>query len=218
MREKENTKACAYVYILYSCRHCPLPQSTMAPYIRRPLPLITARIEFELESPPALPTITPRMEFTPEHLSLRRGREGVPITNRHLQCDNQLPTQRRHEQESPLMVHSLGERSTQPAEESDSGLFDLSEPNADLSDPEGPPLPRLRRPEASNKIPKPPGEPGRPASGGFSLEDTLMKSHDWSKENLERLTVGAHLKPRRWPTFFTLFRRLCVQKRGRVST
>ena len=167
----------------------------MPPYIRRPLPLITARIEFELESPPALPTITPRMEFTPERLSLKRGRERGPTTSRQLRLDDQPPAQRRHERESLPMVCGLEERPVQPVEESDSGLSELSESNADLSDPEVPPLPRLRRPAVSNKIPKPPGEPGRPASGGFSLEDTLMKSHGWSKENLERLMVGTYLKP-----------------------
>jgi len=191
----------------------------MAPYICQPLPLITTQIEFKLESPPILPTINPRMEFTPEHLSLKRGRERGPATNRQLWLDNQPPVQHRRDQESHLMVRGLGERSAQPAKESNSGLSDLSESNAELSDSEVPLLPWLWWPEASNKIPKSPSEPGWPASGGLSLEDTLMKSHSWSKENLERFTVGAYLNPLPLANFsLSLCRRLCMQRCRRVLT
>jgi len=190
----------------------------MAPYIHWSLPLITTQIEFDLKSSPALLTITPCMEFMPDCLSLKRERERAPITDQHLRLDNQLPAQCCHKQESPSMVHSLEKRPAQPAEEFDSDLSDLSESNADLSDLEDPLLPQLQQLEASNKIPKPPSEPDQPALRGFSLEDTLMKSYGWSKENLEKLTVGTYMKPQYWLTFLGLLRRLCMQKHRRVWT
>lgn len=42
-------------------------------------------------------------------------------------------------------------------------------------------------------IPKPPGEPGRPSSGGFSLEDTLVDFHGWQKSKFDDLHVRASI-------------------------
>ena len=101
-------------YILQYICQCSLPQSTMAPYICHPLPLITAQIEFELKSSPALSTITSCMEFGPEWLLLRRGRENGPTINcnQHLQLEDQPPIQSHHKQETPPRVRSLGKASS----------------------------------------------------------------------------------------------------------
>jgi hypothetical protein len=53
-------------------------------------------------------------------------------------------------------------------------------------------FPRTARRRGS-KIPKPQGEPGRPGSGGFCVEDELVKTHGWSKEAVKRLTVSPWL-------------------------
>lgn len=46
----------------------------------------------------------------------------------------------------------------------------------------------LRTYRSASKIPKPTGEPGRPGSGGFCVEDSL-KMHEWSEESVSKLTV-----------------------------
>ena len=46
----------------------------------------------------------------------------------------------------------------------------------------------LLRNRSASKIPKPTGEPGRPGSGGFCVEDSL-KMHKWSEESVSKLTV-----------------------------
>lgn len=49
----------------------------MTTYIENHPPNIAARIEFKAKSPPPLPSITPRIEFTSEHLAVREdGSEG----------------------------------------------------------------------------------------------------------------------------------------------
>jgi hypothetical protein len=50
--------------------------------------------------------------------------------------------------------------------------------------------------EPGRKIPKPPGEVGRPGRGGYNLEHAMQ----WSPENLEKLKVC------RYPQLFTLFK------------
>lgn len=46
---------------------------------------------------------------------------------------------------------------------------------------------------ASNLIAKPAGEPGKPGSGGFSLENVLIKGHQWMKKDYEALYVCPEL-------------------------
>ncbi|KAF8222692.1 hypothetical protein L208DRAFT_1320870, partial [Tricholoma matsutake] len=41
------------------------------------------------------------------------------------------------------------------------------------------------------KIPKPTREPGRPGSGGFCVEDSLVKTHGWSEDSQETIQVEA---------------------------
>jgi hypothetical protein len=49
---------------------------------------------------------------------------------------------------------------------------------------------RLNRRSSRNlKIPKPTGEPGRPGSGGFCVEDSLIKTLGWSEDSVRKLTV-----------------------------
>ncbi|PPQ95087.1 hypothetical protein CVT25_002829 [Psilocybe cyanescens] len=41
-------------------------------------------------------------------------------------------------------------------------------------------------------IPKPVGEPGRPGSGGFNLEDILQNTYNWTKKDVETLLVRVY--------------------------
>lgn len=48
----------------------------------------------------------------------------------------------------------------------------------------------LQDPTASpTKIPKPPGEPGRPKSGGYCLLKILVETHNWSEQSVADLSV-----------------------------
>lgn len=41
----------------------------------------------------------------------------------------------------------------------------------------------------TSKIPKPPGEPGRPKSGGYCLLSTLVETHNWTEKSVADLLV-----------------------------
>ncbi|KAF8809199.1 hypothetical protein BYT27DRAFT_7094651 [Phlegmacium glaucopus] len=57
--------------------------------------------------------------------------------------------------------------------------------------------PALSQASPPNKIPKPPGEPGRPGSGGFCVETTLVDSHQWTKEAVDDLSDAVRAEARR---------------------
>lgn len=69
----------------------------------------------------------------------------------------------------------------------DSAAADADDSESDLSDVDSPSdIPNMQ--QASNspsKIPKPPGEAGRPKSGGFNLEEMLC----WPKEDFNTIQV-----------------------------
>jgi hypothetical protein len=45
------------------------------------------------------------------------------------------------------------------------------------------------RSASKTKIPKPTGESGRPGSGGFCVEDSLVKTHGWTEDSVKKLIV-----------------------------
>lgn len=136
----------------------------MKSYVKRHSPLITSRIEFRLGSPPPLPSITPRIEFTSERLSYSRRR----VVRKEITISGNSPKGR-----------------------GNSDNFGNSSPSNNLSILEEPAqaLPTLPHLLKRDKIPKPTGEPGRPGSGGHCIDTVLINSHNWSKEALEKLTV-----------------------------
>jgi hypothetical protein len=105
---------------------------------QRHLPLITPRIIFKRAAPPPLPTITPHRVFRPETFRRDTGDDGSGSDRESLH---------RHDQDQDL----------------DGGGQDNDDPR-DQSLPGETPTQAERVPvracPASNKIPKPPGEPG----------------------------------------------------------
>lgn len=129
--------------------------TTVTPYIERHRPLLTPRIEFKLAPLPPLPSITSRIEFTPERLARVQKGKGRAVNQRA----------------------RFGSVSGNDGDE--------------LQPVPGSSNSRDRSPRitSSNMIPKPSGEPGRPGSGGFSVDEVLMETHNWSKESVDKLMV-----------------------------
>ncbi len=54
--------------------------------------------------------------------------------------------------------------------------------------------PQIPCPPAQSSTPdlicEPPGQPGRPGSGGYCLEDVLRQTHGWSKSSIDRFNVS----------------------------
>lgn len=132
------------------------------PYVQKPHPLIAARIEYTLAPAPPLPSITPRIEFTAERLAYSQDVAGGS---------------------SATMVGHNDDNSLNHRPASDSSGDDSADDSAQPA--------RLNRRRSSRnlKIPKPTGEPGRPRSGGFCVEDSLVKTHGWSEDSVRKLTV-----------------------------
>lgn len=130
------------------------------PYVQRPRPLISSRIEFTMVLPLHLPAIRSRIEFTAERLTrMDRGVDDALELEHHRFMDDNLGAQTDAHSQSSASGPSI----------------------------QAPSIAKKNPPMAM--IPKPPGEPGRPRSGGFSVDDTLIKSHGWSKQSVEKLTV-----------------------------
>ncbi|PPR01214.1 hypothetical protein CVT24_006039 [Panaeolus cyanescens] len=146
----------------------------MDDFIIPPLPSITQRIDFVEEAPPPLPIITGRESF----YASSSWRSQSPIVQGF---PNRIPSE-----------------SVSQAFESVSSIFEnLEEPRSDDSGEEDHELGHSDVSSNSNNdhvpekatafklIPKPHGEPGRPQSGGYSLEQAL---NSWSQELLETVT------------------------------
>lgn len=135
----------------------------MPPYIRRHLPLITARIEFFPEPPRPLPAITARVEFNDAQLHLAADAQQSPekataaVVN---QSDKNVP---------PAATEKVVTATTATRENRGGSGGDRT---------------------TRTKIPKPSGEPGRPGSNGYSLEATMLEDYEWSKGTWEAVNVS----------------------------
>lgn len=76
--------------------------------------------------------------------------------------------------------------------------------------------PARRNLRSGGKIAKPPGEPGRPKSGGFTLE-TALKGIGWMRDDVEALTVCKILSSM-LPVTDPGNRRLSERQRGKSLT
>jgi len=132
--------------------------------ISRHLPLITNRIRFSSVAMAPLPIITSRV-----NLPLRR--VDVPSANRSPEERELTPSEDGKE-------HYPENKSTR-LDDGESELSELSELESEIDCDE--PL----RP--AQKIPKPSGEPGRPNSGGYSIEDALIS---WGKDEFGKVMVS----------------------------
>jgi hypothetical protein len=132
----------------------------MIPYVQKPRPLIAARIEYALAPGPPLPSITPRVEFTAERLAYSQTLAAANIPVEQEDGEDG-PRGQGGGPSGPVAGPSNAESSTRSS----------------------------RSRSSSSKIPKPSGEPGRPGSGGFCIDDVLVKTHGWSAESVAKLTV-----------------------------
>lgn len=132
----------------------------MTPFIQRHEPTITSRIEFQLAPPRLLPSITSRIEFTSDRLTCPEREDGRTSSDNEDQDRDVAGDQRPRWSRVP-----------------------------DTPDQ----TPSLRRPNLrvanASSIPKPPGEPGRPGSGGFCVDTELVKSSNWTRAAVQKLTV-----------------------------
>jgi len=110
-----------------------------------------------------LPIITPRVD--------------LPLLGVNTLLGNRNPTER---ELTPSEDGEEGSPENQPnVDDGESELSELSELESD-SDSDKPTRP-------VQKIPKPSGEPGRPNSGGYSIEDALIS---WGKDEFGKVMVG----------------------------
>ncbi|PPQ86292.1 hypothetical protein CVT26_004635 [Gymnopilus dilepis] len=138
-----------------------------APYVKKPLPLITPRIEFESTPRPPLPVLTARTEFSATELAVARVAVGPE------------PTILRRSTEQSRRVAFIDDRSPPILQ----AAPDLSTPPPSRSVSSSP----ARQMGGTSMIPQPRGEPGRPNSGGFSILEVLVDNYSWTVEEVQAL-------------------------------
>jgi hypothetical protein len=128
--------------------------------VKSHLPLITARIEFQLKELPPPPQITARRDLG-AHLRRQARRKSVPYS---------LP--RCTSEETPVRYQSIrfDLRSESPLSEMTEAESSGDEDNSDTP----------------NTIPKPKGEAGRSNSGGYNLKMAL----GWEEKRYSEFTVS----------------------------
>ena len=150
--------------------------------IRRHHSLITHRIPFEVQPLPPPPTIALRKNFQGALTkSTRKPARHLPalvpiaVSGRNTPAkSSRVENDARPEVQQTTIV---GDGAAADADDSESDLSDVDSPSD---------IPNMQ--QASNspsKIPKPPGEAGRPKSGGFNLEEMLC----WPKEDFNTIQV-----------------------------
>lgn len=167
-------------------------------YIERHHPLITPRIEFYIKSRPPLPRITARQSF---NVIDRPSSSEEPVT--HVEPPATVGSYEPPAGPYQPIGHSSQhtEPPYQPIEDSDQHIEPPHQPTmAATSDPSLDVHPqsqrqrlRFRSPTptagpSSHMIRKPVGEPGRPNSGGYSLQRALFDI-GWSEGDYENLKV-----------------------------
>lgn len=128
-------------------------------------PLITPRIDFRPAPPPDVPVLTTRIDYTPDHFKIGRLESSVA----------HQPSQLHRERSCTPELLSSVQRSRSPSEDGES--------QARLSAP--------AQPSTSALIFEPSGQPGRPGSGGYCLEDVLRQTHGWTKSSIDRFNVSS---------------------------
>lgn len=138
----------------------------MDSYLTQPLPLITPRVEFALQSAGNLPVITNRMDFTTLGLRMPNGNaHATPVNDNEsdIEVDNTSDIEM---DDLPLAASSLTRNQTYD------DFSSLSESEND---------------DQRQKICKPVGEPGRPKSGGYTLEKEIAS---WGSDTIAKVNVS----------------------------
>ena len=139
----------------------------MDSYLTQPLPPITPRIEFALQSAGQLPVITARMGFTTLGLKMPNGNaHATPVNDNKSDIEVDNSTSDIEMDDLPLAASSLTHNST------DDDFSSLSESENN---------------NQRQKIRKPVGEPGRPKSGGYTLEKEIAS---WGSDTIAKVNVS----------------------------
>ena len=139
----------------------------MDSYLTQPLPLITPRIEFALQSPGNLPVITAHMDFTTLGLKMPSGNAHMtPVNDNESDIEVDNSTSDIKMDDLPLATSSLTYHQT----------------NDDFSS-----LSESENNNQRQKIHKPVGEPGRPKSGGYTLEKEIAS---WGSDTIAKVNVS----------------------------
>lgn len=154
--------------------------------IERHQPLITARLVFAPKTFPPPPIIAARMEFPAFSIPQYRERSSTPDTpGERSSTPKRYATPKRTSMPSRRDANPVRKRRPRGTSvtfennmDSESSLSSLSD--EDDEDSEG------DREVSTSKIPKPPGEAGRPQSGGYNLQDKL----DWNDRTYESVVVS----------------------------
>ena len=136
-------------------------------YLTQPLPLITPRVEFALQPPGPLPVITARIDFTTLGLKMPSGNFHVTPVN-----DNESDIE---VDASDIEMDNLPLVAGPSHNKTNDDLLSLSESeDYDHS-------------QETEKIRKPAGEPGRPKSGGYTLEKEIAS---WGSDTIAKVNVS----------------------------
>jgi len=134
--------------------------------IARHLPLITNRIPFTLNPPPELPSLTTRNDFV----------IGEPLVTPSNSNPSTLPDTASSLKYSASVVFFGAQKEMATRKEGKGKKVEEKEVQEEGNGAE----------EIVVLIPKPSGEPGRPRSGGYSLDEVLGV---WGAETLSKVTV-----------------------------
>ncbi|KAK0222479.1 hypothetical protein EDD85DRAFT_796369 [Armillaria nabsnona] len=154
----------------------------MPPFVQRHLPLISPRIRFHPYYACPLPVISPRLRSE----ELLQGRVNRPIANENAEREAAAAGARDRgrnangAQAGAAAGPSTGDDCSTSGGESKEQTEDASASAVDEDD------------TASNPYNKPPGEPNRPNSGGYSLEDKLIKDGKWTKQQYQGVMDRVH--------------------------
>ncbi|KAJ7177773.1 hypothetical protein C8R46DRAFT_1212503 [Mycena filopes] len=164
-------------------------------YIEAPLPLITARHEWHLFSRRALPVIC--AQLTREELLQI---VGIDAVQESVSNGSSIPSlhDRTPSDISPQDRSTSSDQPRHPAPRTGTASSDISpQDRRASSDQPSHPAPRVRTASTEGGISfqaanegspspkhrmKPPGEPNRPGSGGYSLEKYMVESCGWTKD------------------------------------
>ncbi|KAJ6497205.1 hypothetical protein C8R47DRAFT_1212765 [Mycena vitilis] len=183
------------------------------PYIDNALPLITARIEWRLFTSRPLPSITARLardeilqiigeepttmrpdrplDDTPVHTRPARG--NTDGAGSAVESAEERPADRERESAGGSRVESAAEepanREQEPAGGNDGNPGGAGSRAGSAEEESGE---RGGWNRADSKYRKPPGQPNRPLSGGYSLEGHLLRKCEWTREDFKNVQAMVH--------------------------
>lgn len=130
-------------------------------YLTQPLPLITLRIQFELQPVGPLPVITIRTDFAPFGLKT----PGGDIDDKESETEDDT---------SDAEMEDLATYTHHNTNNTNASIASSDDDDDEVV--------------TTQRIRKPAGEPGRPKSGGYTLEKEIAS---WGPETIAKVNVSA---------------------------